>query len=119
MEVNTISKEEYFNQHFKFKNGQESDKTKGEELKGRNPFDPLSYIDLFEKYDIPLIPFEWNKYLQKQIERQKSLIFVFGKYLSLMKLKGYKDFTFNDSQELFQSRINGALYQNHQFNKWK
>ena len=109
MEVNTISKEEYFNQHFKFKNGQESDKTKGEELKGRNPFDPLSYIDLFEKYDIPLIPFEWNKYLQKQIERQKSL----------MKLKGYKDFTFNDSQELFQSRINGALYQKHQFNKWK
>ena len=112
-----MKEEEYLNQHFKFKNGQESDKTKGEELKGRNPFDPLSYIDLFEKYNIPLIPFEWNKYLQKQIERQKSLMFVFGKYLSLMKLKGYKDFTFNDSQELFQNRIIGALYQKHQFNK--
>ena len=112
-------KEEYFNQRFRFKNGQESDKTKGEELEGRNPFDPLSYIDLFKKYDIPLIPFELNEHLQKQIERQQSLMFVFGKYLSRMKLKGYKDYTFNDSQMIFQNRIISALYQKHLFNEWK
>ena len=109
MKTNITFDEEYFNQHFKFKNGQKSDKTKREELKGRNPFDPLSYIDLFKKYNIPLIPFEWNRLLQRQIERQKPLIFVFGKYLSLMKLYGYKNFTFNDSQEIFQNRITNAL----------
>ena len=111
MKTNITFDEEYFNQHFKFKNGQKSDNTKREELKGRNPFDPLSYIDLFKKYNIPLIPFEWNRLLQRQIERQKPLIFVFGKYLSLMKLCGYKNFTFNDSQEIFQNRIIGALLQ--------
>lgn len=108
---------EYFNEYFTFKNGQKSNKTKGEELKGRNPFDPFSYIDLFKKYDIPIILQEWNHYLQRLIEKQDSLDFIFGKYLALMKLKGYRDYTFNDSQMLFQSRIDNALYQKCLYNK--
>lgn len=111
-----MNQEEYLNQHFKFKNGQESNKTKKEELQNRNPFNPFDYVDLFKKYDIPLIVDDWNRLLQKQIKNQKPLIFVFGKYLSTMKLKGYRGYCFNDSQAFFQCSIDKYLYYKHLYN---
>lgn len=90
------------NQHWTFKNGIQSDKTKQEQVKEKNPFIIWSYLDLFKKYNIPMIYKEWYYRLYKQYKRNKTYQemqrIVFGKYLATMKLKGYKDYTFEDSQ---------------------
>ena len=90
------------NQYWYFKDGVQSDKTKQEQVKGKNPFIIWNYLDLFKKYDIPMIYKEWYYRLYNQYKRnrtyQEMQRIVFGKYLALMKLKGYKDFSFKDSE---------------------
>lgn len=90
------------NSYWTFKNGTQSDKTKQEQVKGKSPFIIWNYLDLFKKYDIPIIYKEWYYILQKQYKKNKTYQemqrIVFGKYLATMKLKGYKDFSFKDSK---------------------
>lgn len=90
------------NEYWHFKNGTQSDKTKQEQVKGRNPFIILDYLDLFKKYDIPMIYKEWYYRLSRQYKNNKTYQemqrIVFGKYLALMKLKGYIGYSFKDSQ---------------------
>lgn len=89
------------NDYFYFKDGTKSDIPKKEELKDRNPFNPLSYLDLFKKYDIPIILEEWFICLLNISRREKvDFTCIFGKYLSKMKLKGYQPFTFKDSYSI-------------------
>lgn len=93
--------------YYTFKNGEISDTTKEEELKNRKPFNPISYLDLFKKYDIPIILEDWFICLLS-ISRQEKADFtlVFGKYLSMMKLRGYQRFTFKDSYLLNTNCLN-------------
>lgn len=93
------------NNYFYFKDGTKSDIPKKEELKNRNPFNPFSYFDLFKKYDIPIILEDWILCLLSISRREKAdFTLVFGKYLSRMKLKGYRQFTFKDSY-LFNTKF--------------
>ena len=88
--------------YWTFKNGIQSDKIKQEQVKGKSPFIIWNYLDLFKKYNIPMIYKEWYYILQRQYKKNKTYQemqrIVFGKYLALMKLKGYKDFSFKDSK---------------------
>ena len=92
------------NQYWTFKNGIQSDKTKQEQVKGKNPFIIWDYLDLFKKYDIPMIYKVWYYKLYNQYNKNKNYQemqrIVFGKYLALMKLKGYIHYYFKDSQFL-------------------
>lgn len=92
--------------YFSFKDGTFSDKTKAEQLQGRNPFNPNDYTDLFIKYDIPIVYPEWFRYLRRAIENfdnwQKEIYFIFGRYLSKMKLCSFKNYTYQDTKRLNQ-----------------
>jgi hypothetical protein len=53
--------------------------------------------------DVPYVPEEWNILRDKAYAKnpaKKNDVAVFGKYLSKMKLKQWKDKTWADSEEL-------------------
>ena len=70
-------------------------------LKYINDKDPSTYIGFLKRYDIPYIPNEWDSLVESQIEKviknKTEYKSIFGKYLSKMRLKSYKAYTFNDS----------------------
>ena len=55
-------------------------------------FDESTYLWLLEKMDVPYIPEEWNVLRERAYAKNPNLngMSVFGKYLSKMKLKQYK-----------------------------
>ena len=58
-------------------------------------------------FDIPYIKEEWQKRYEREKEKYNGLIkkqTICGKYLATMKLKVYKDFTYEDSDELNEER---------------
>ena len=68
-----------------------------------NMFDEESFLWLLEKMDLPYIPEEWNKLRDTDIAKKgakATSMAVFGKYLSKMKLKQWKDFSWADSEKL-------------------
>lgn len=92
-----------------FKDGNISDKTKKEQTFLKDPFFPNQYIDLFKKYDIPFLYEQWNDTLRsclKRVQSKETLSQnVFGRYLSKMKLLGYRHFTFKDTLPINQYRL--------------
>lgn len=71
-----------------------------------NNFDESTYIWLLQKMDVPYVPGEWivlrDKALAKANDDPTKLngMSVFGKYLSKMKLKQFKDARWADSERL-------------------
>ena len=66
--------------------------------------DLSTFLPFMELFDIPYIESQWNR-LIALAERSSPFDVapasrVFGKYLSLMKLRGYIGFSFKDSEEL-------------------
>lgn len=62
---------------------------------------------LCKDFDVPYIEEEWQKRYEREKEKHNGLIrkqAVCGKYLATMRLKGYKDFTYEDSDELNELR---------------
>jgi len=68
-----------------------------------NNFEPETYLWLLEKFDVPYIPAEWNilrdRAYQKDPYKMNGMS-VFGKYLSKMKLKQFKNFGWADTERL-------------------
>lgn len=66
-------------------------------------FDESTYLWLLEKMDVPYVPAEWNslrdKAYTKDAEKMNGMS-VFGKYLSKMKLKQWKEYSWADSEKL-------------------
>lgn len=66
-------------------------------------FDESTYLWLLEKMDVPYIPGEWNslrdKAFAKDADKMNGMS-VFGKYLSKMKLKQWKNYCWADSEKL-------------------
>ena len=66
-------------------------------------FDESTYLWLLEKMDVPYVPAEWNslrdKAYAKDAEKMNGMS-VFGKYLSKMKLKQWKEYSWADSEKL-------------------
>lgn len=66
-------------------------------------FNPETYVWLLEKMDVPYVPSEWNTLRDKAFAkdpRKMNGMSVFGKYLSKMKLKQWKDKRWADTEQL-------------------
>lgn len=66
-------------------------------------FDPSTFTWLLEKLDVPYVEEEWNILRDKQYNADPRKVggsSVFGKYLSKMKLRQWKDFRWADSKKL-------------------
>ena len=65
-------------------------------------FDESTYLWLLEKMDVPYIPEEWNVLTERAYAKNPNLngMSVFGKYLSKMKLKQYKQYGWADTEKL-------------------
>ena len=65
-------------------------------------FDESTYLWLLEKMDVPYIPEEWNVLRERAYAKNPNLngMSVFGKYLSKMKLKQYKQYGWADTERL-------------------
>lgn len=100
-----ILEEKYF---FAFKNEITDCVCKECRLEGRSDRFPSDYYSLFKLYDIPYIRDEWESLVDRHIKacviENKPYKSIFGKYLTKMKLKGYKHYTWKDSEYL--SHIN-------------
>ena len=66
-------------------------------------FDESTYLWLLEKMDVPYVPAEWNSLRDKAYTKdgdKMNGMSVFGKYLSKMKLKQWKNYSWADSVKL-------------------
>lgn len=70
-------------------------------------FNPQSFLWILQKADVPYIPQEWNvlrdRAYAKNPQKMNGMSVV-GKYLSKMKLKQWKKYTWADSEKLQQQR---------------
>lgn len=68
-------------------------------------FDPDTFLWILQKLDAPWVPVFWNKIRDRQYTKHGGKLkgtSVIGKYLSQVKLKQYKKYTWATSQELQQ-----------------
>lgn len=66
-------------------------------------FDESTYLWLLQKMDVPYVPEEWNVLRDRAYAkdpRKMNGMSVFGKYLSKMKLKQWKDYGWADTERL-------------------
>lgn len=69
-------------------------------------FDDTTYVWLLQKMDVPYVPEEWNVLRDKALvkanddPRKLNGMSVFGKYLSKMKLKQWKEYGWADTEKL-------------------
>ena len=68
-----------------------------------NIWDPETFVWLLEKMDVPWLPWEWDALRQKAYAKnpkKKNDTTVFGKYLSMMKLRQHKNKCWADTERL-------------------
>lgn len=68
-----------------------------------NNYEPDTYLWLLEKFDVPYIEAEWNVLRDRAYQKdpyKMNGMSVFGKYLSKMKLKQWKQYTWADTEKL-------------------
>lgn len=66
-------------------------------------FNPETYLWLLEKLDVPYIEEEWNVLRDKAFAKdpyKMNGMSVFGKYISKMKLKQWKDYSWADTERI-------------------
>lgn len=66
-------------------------------------WDPNTFVWLLEEYDVPWLPWEWDSLREKAYAKnpnKRNDTTVFGKYLSKMKLRQFKDKGWADTEEL-------------------
>ena len=69
-------------------------------------FDERTFLWILEKMDVPYVAEEWNVLRDRAYAKNPNLngMSVFGKYLSKMKLKQWKDYGWADSEKIRQLR---------------
>lgn len=68
-----------------------------------NNWEPDTYLWILEKFDVPYIEQEWNVLRDRAYQKdpyKMTGMSVIGKYLSKMKLKQWKDYSWADSEKL-------------------
>ena len=79
-----------------------------------NNYEPDTFLWLLEKFDVPYIEGEWNilrdRAYQKDPYKMNGMS-VFGKYLSKMKLKQWKEYSWADTERLKQEEEEKAAEQ--------
>ena len=66
-------------------------------------FDESTYLWLLQKMDVPYVPEEWNILRDKAFAKdphKMNGMSVFGKYLSKMRLKQWKDYHWADTEKI-------------------
>lgn len=85
--------------YFIARNGQYYTKYSKEEIYSMiDNHNPNTFIPFLEALDYPYIKQEWESYLLKHRDR------IFGRYCALMRLKGFRVFSYNDSDWLNEVR---------------
>jgi len=94
-------------QFFTYKDGSKTEMCKECLTMHIDNFDPETYVWLIQKMDVPYVPFEWETIRDRIYEKDPKKLTssaVFGRYLSKMKLKQYKDYGWADSEMLQQEK---------------
>ena len=78
------------------------DKTKEEILSEIDYDNPKTFLLYLEILDYPFLELEWNNCLQRG--RERNLNNIFGRYIALMRLRGYRSFSYQDSDYLNNAR---------------
>lgn len=89
-------------QFYTYKNGEKTEMCKKCLTMHIDNFDESTYLWLLEKMDVPYVPEEWNVLRDRAFAKNPNLtgMSVFGKYLSKMKLKQWKDYGWADTDKL-------------------
>ena len=77
-----------------------------------NNWEPDTFLWLLEKFDVPYIEAEWNVLRDRAYQKdpyKMTGMSVFGKYLSKMKLKQWKNYTWADTEALKAKAEQDAL----------
>lgn len=71
-------------------------------------WNPDTYLWILQEADVPYIPDEWNKLMEKYGRDPQSItgMTILGRYLSKMKLKQFKDYRWKDTEFLQQMADN-------------
>jgi len=88
---------------YTYKNGTKCELCKSCFTMHINNWEPESFLWALEQFDVPWLPWEWNVLRDRAYQKDPYKMngaSVFGKYLSKMKLKQFKDFTWADSEML-------------------
>lgn len=75
-------------------------------------WNPETYLWILQEADVPYVPDEWNKLMEKYGRDPQSMtgMTILGRYLSKMKLKQFKDYRWKDT-EFLQQMANNKLEQ--------
>ena len=88
---------------YTYKNGSKTELCKKCLTMHIDNFNPETFLWLLEKMDVPYIPEEWNVLRNRAYEKgpqKMNGMSVFGKYLSKMKLKQWKQYGWADTEIL-------------------
>lgn len=88
---------------YTYRNGEKAQMCKDCTLMHVDIWDPQTFVWLLQKYDVPWLPWEWESLRAKAYAKnpaRKNDTTVFGKYLSKMKLKQWKNHSWADTDEL-------------------
>ena len=89
--------------YYTYKDGTKAELCKGCLTMHINNFEPDTFLWLLEKFDVPYLPEEWNVLRDRAYQKdpyKMNGMSVFGKYLSKMKLKQWKNYTWADTERL-------------------
>lgn len=89
--------------YYTYKDGTKAELCKGCMTMHINNFEPDTFLWLLEKFDVPYIEAEWNILRDRAYTKdpyKMNGMSVFGKYLSKMKLKQWKNYTWADTERL-------------------
>lgn len=88
---------------YTYKDGRKSELCKGCLTMHINNWEPDTFLWLLEKFDVPYIEAEWNVLRDRAYQKdpyKMTGMSVFGKYLSKMKLKQWKEYGWADTERL-------------------
>ena len=102
--------------YYTYKNGTKAELCKSCLTMHINNFEPDTFLWLLEKFDVPYIPAEWDVLRDRAYAKdpyKMNGMSVFGKYLSKMKLKQWKNFSWADTEKLkLEAEEKAKLYGN-------
>ena len=88
---------------YTYKNGEKTEMCKACMTMHIDNFNPDTFLWLLEKMDVPYIPEEWNVLRDRAYAKdpfKMNGMSVFGKYISKMKLKQWKQYGWADTEKL-------------------
>lgn len=102
---------------YTYKNGEKFELCKACLTMHIDNFDESTYLWILQKADVPYVPDQWNRIRDKAYAKAPNKMngmSVIGKYLSLMKLKQWKKYSWADNEKIQEQRERDAAVKNQQ-----